>query len=286
MQHSYAPDYVGFAALLTIYLLIQFLVEPFHRMFYINDLRIAFPHAERERVSVGMSLVYSALVPLVFLLIWNGATRASFQKHHATVLGLAIAVILTSCLTDIIKNMVGRPRPDLIARCRPKVDTPRDTLVTVDVCTERSSHKLHDGWRSFPSGHSSFAFAGLGYTAMFLAGQLRIFRGRRDALRSLVCLAPLLGAAMIAISRCQDYRHDVYDVCTGSLLGTVVGFWCYRRFWPRLSSRDCDTPHPPPGQAPEDREQMGWQRVRDAEEGGGPRSGAYEMADLASRDGP
>ena len=29
---------------------IQFFVEPFHRMFSLNDLRIAFPHAEVERV--------------------------------------------------------------------------------------------------------------------------------------------------------------------------------------------------------------------------------------------
>jgi diacylglycerol diphosphate phosphatase / phosphatidate phosphatase len=259
-------------------------------MFFVNDLRIAFPHAEHERVPVAMSFVYALFVPLGLMLLWNGVARASFHKHHSTILGLAIAVILTSCLTDIVKNTVGRPRPDLLARCKPMPGTPRDVLVTIDVCTQTVHHTLHDGWRSFPSGHSSFGFAGLGYTAMFLAGQLRIFRDRRDLGRALVSLAPLVGAAMIAISRCQDYRHDVYDVCTGSALGMVVGFWSYRRYWPRLSSRDCDTPYPPPSQETEDGERMGWQRVRHVEEGavgGGPilgRSGAYEMADLPSRD--
>ncbi|KAK8115676.1 hypothetical protein PG984_012178 [Apiospora sp. TS-2023a] len=283
--NSYAPDYAGFAALLTAYILIALLVEPFHRMFSISDLAISFPHAEVERVPVFMNVVYAAFVPLVAVVLVNLSTRASFHKHHTTVLGLAIAVILTSFLTDVVKNTVGRPRPDLLARCKPKPGTPQNTLVDFTVCTETDSHTLHDGWRSFPSGHSSFSFAGLGYTAMFLAGQLRIFRDRRDLGRALVCLAPLVGAAMIAISRCQDYRHDVYDVCTGSLLGITIAFWSYRRYWPRLASRECDVPYPAPGSVEErEREERrgGWSRVRD-EEDGGPilgRNGAYEMAQL------
>ncbi|KAK8070289.1 PAP2 superfamily protein [Apiospora phragmitis] len=282
--HSYAPDYVGFAALLTAYILIVLLVEPFHRLFSISDLAIAFPHAEVERVPVAMNVIYAAFVPLAAVVLVNLSTRASFHKHHTTVLGLAIAIILTSFLTDVVKNTVGRPRPDLLARCKPKPGTPKNTLVDFTVCTETDSHTLHDGWRSFPSGHSSFSFAGLGYTALFLAGQLRIFRDRRDLGRALICLTPIAGAAMIAMSRCQDYRHDVYDVCTGSLLGITIAIWSYRRYWPRLSSRECDVPYPVPGSIEErEREESrgGWSRVRDEEEG--PvlgRNGAYEMAEL------
>ncbi|OTB14648.1 hypothetical protein K445DRAFT_134380 [Daldinia sp. EC12] len=265
-MHSYAPDYVGFAGLLTAYLLIQFFVEPFHRMFYINNLNISFPHAEIERVPVWLNFVYALFIPLGFLLLYNSLARASFHKHHSAILGLAIALILSSFLTDIVKNTVGRPRPDLIARCKPAPGTKPNVLVTIDVCTETDHHTLHDGWRSFPSGHSSFSFSGLGYLACFLAGQLRIFRDRKDLGRSLICLAPLVGAAMIAISRCQDYRHDVYDVCVGSALGLTVGIFSYRRYWPRLSSRECDEPYPTPGTEVEDRE--GWRRIRDEEEGG------------------
>ncbi|KAI0864055.1 PAP2 superfamily protein [Xylaria cubensis] len=264
--HSYAPDYLGFGALLAAYMVLAFVVEPFHRMFYINNLNIAFPHAEVERVPVWLNIVYAAAVPLVLVIVYNSITRASFHKHHNTILGLAIALILTSFLTDLVKNAVGRPRPDLIARCKPAPGTLPDTLVTFKVCTETDHHTLHDGWRSFPSGHSSFSFSGLGYLAFFLAGQLRIFRDKKGLGRALVCLTPLVGAAMIAISRCQDYRHDVYDVSVGSLLGITVAFWSYRRYWPRLSSRECDEPYPTPGMELEDGE--GWRRVRDEEEGG------------------
>jgi len=116
------------------------------------------------------------------------------------------SMILSSFITDVIKNAVGRPRPDLIARCKPAAGTPENKLVNIEVCTETDHHILHDGWRSFPSGHSSFAFAGLGYLALFFCGQLHVFRPRTDLGRVLLALGPILGAAMIAISRCEDYR--------------------------------------------------------------------------------
>ena len=49
---------------------------------------------------------------------------------------------------------------------------------------------------------------------------------------------------MIAISRCEDYRHDVYDVTTGSTLGMLVAYFSYRRYYPGLKSANCDKPFP------------------------------------------
>ena len=78
-------------------------------------------------------------------------------------------------------------------------------------------------------------------------------------------LAPLLGAAMIAISRLQDYRHDVGDVTMGSILGIVVAWTTWRRNFPALTSERCDTPV-----TLLDEERKGaWRRVRDEEAGFG-----------------
>ncbi|KAI1437080.1 PAP2 superfamily protein [Xylaria sp. CBS 124048] len=263
--YSYALDYLGFVAILIGYISIVIFVEPFHRMFYINNINLAFPHADVERVPVWLNIIYSALIPLATVIIYNAVTYASFHKHHNAILGLIIALTLSSLLTDIVKNAVGRPRPDLIARCKPMPGTQPDMLVTFDVCTETNHHTLHDGWRSFPSGHSSLSFSGLGYLALFFAGQLRIFRDKKGLGRALLCLSPLVGAILIAISRCQDYRHDVYDVCVGAFLGFIVAIWSYRQYWPQLSSQDCDEPCPAPGI---EADSEGWRRVRDEEEGG------------------
>jgi diacylglycerol diphosphate phosphatase / phosphatidate phosphatase len=129
-----------------------------------------------------------------------------------------------------------------------EVGTPAHQLVTWHVCSEQNHHTLHDGWRSFPSGHSSFAFSGLGYLSLFLAGQLHVFRPRTDLARVLLAFAPLLGAALIAISRCEDYRHDVYDVTCGSLLGFLIARFSYRRYYPQLRETKCHVPFPLPAE--------------------------------------
>ncbi|CAN9099018.1 unnamed protein product [Alternaria alternata] len=247
-QRSYASDYVGIAILTCGYILaqIQFLAEPFHRMFFLDNLAIGYPHAEVERVPVSWLFIYAGAVPLGALIAWALILRPGTHKAHVTILGWFISMILTMFITDVIKNAVGRPRPDLIARCKPAPGTPAHQLVTFEVCTETNHHVLHDGWRSFPSGHSSFSFSGLGYLALFIAGQCHVYRPRADLARVLLALTPLLGAALIAISRCEDYRHDVYDVSVGSVLGMAVAHYTYRRYYPALRNRQCATPFPNP----------------------------------------
>jgi len=47
---------------------------------------------------------------------------------------------------------------------------------------------------------------------------------------------------MVAISRLDDYRHDVWDVTCGGLLGMLVAWFSYRRYYPPLRSALCDYP--------------------------------------------
>jgi diacylglycerol diphosphate phosphatase / phosphatidate phosphatase len=64
---------------------------------------------------------------------------------------------------------------------------------------------------------------------------------------------------LIAISRCEDYRHDVYDVTVGSLLGWGVAWFTYRRYYPSLRSRGCEEPY--------ERGEEGYGKVKDEEMG-------------------
>ncbi|EXJ72581.1 uncharacterized protein A1O5_03727 [Cladophialophora psammophila CBS 110553] len=243
-QRSYASDYVGFVLLLAVYIWVQFFFEPVHQMFRLDNRAKQYPHALVERVSAGENILVAGVGPLVVLIIWAVVMRPGVHHAHVTILGLLISLFLASLLTDIIKNAIGRPRPDLIARCKPEAGTPEHELVTIVVCTETDHHTLHDGWRSFPSGHSSWAFAGLGYLALFLAGQMHVFRPHADLARILIFLAPLAGAALVAMSRLADYRHDIYDVTCGSLLGMSVAYITYRRYFRPLRHPKCDVPYP------------------------------------------
>ncbi|KAK5129737.1 hypothetical protein LTR08_002913 [Meristemomyces frigidus] len=265
-HRSFAADYLGLVLLLAAYIALQALSNPWHRLFRLDDPRIAFPHAEVERVPVSHLLLYAAALPLLALLLWLIALRPPLHKAHVTLLGLSTTLLLTTFLTDTLKDFIGRPRPDLLARCNPAPPTPPHALVTLAVCTEQNPHTLHDGWRSFPSGHSSFAFAGLGYTALFLASQLHAIRPRASLAVALVCLAPLLGAALIAISRLEDYRHDFADVISGSALGFAVAYFNWRRYYPSLLAQGCDEPHASPASSLGGGGK-GFERLRDEEEG-------------------
>ena len=111
-------------------------------------------------------MIIAGVVPFVIILAWSALMRLGVQKTQGTVLGLLVAIILTNFLTDMVKNAAGRPRPDLLSRCKPARGTADNTLVAYTVCTEANKGLLNEGWRSFPSGHSSFSFSGLGYLSL------------------------------------------------------------------------------------------------------------------------
>ena len=300
-QRSYAGDYLGLAIIVILYVPLKVFGEPYHQMFRLSDPRIQHPHAEVERVGVctsrahppiqrylagqglripnsDMLLLYTVPLPLLLLTLWTLIPAQNRHKLHPSLLGLAISMLLTTFLTDIIKDGVGRPRPDLLARCKPALDTQPEDLVTVDVCTETRHHLLHDGFRSFPSGHSSLAWASLGWTALFMGSQLHVLRPRANLATVVLCLVPPVGAALIAISRLEDYRHDVGDVIVGSVLGMGIAYMNWRRYWPSLRSRDCDEPHSLPGSrrgSPDG----GFTRVRDEEEGLGNGHERFSIGD-------
>lgn len=115
------------------------------------------------------SVIYAGVVPCIIIALWSAVLRRDPHLTHVSILGLLGTLFVTAFVTDIIKNAVGRPRPDLLSRCQPEKGTPEDTLVTYTVCTGTNQHILNEGWRSFPSGHSSFAFAGFGYLSQYVS---------------------------------------------------------------------------------------------------------------------
>jgi len=264
---AYIPDWFGVLLLALQNLAILFF-EPFHRMFSLDDRRISFPYADPERVPVPELMFFGAGLPLIVIVLYSlcapsagGSSKG--HKLHVALLGLVTSLLLTSFITDAIKNTVGRPRPDLLARCQAKPETPRHELVDWRVCTQTDHHTLHDGFRSFPSGHSSFSWAGLGYLSLFLTGQLGALRRGKGLARVVFVALPVVGAALITISRTEDYRHDVYDVSTGTLIGATCAWFCYRRYFRGLQGRKSAIPY----EREEPEEEQGFMKLREVEMG-------------------
>ncbi|CCG25210.1 Dpp3 protein [Candida orthopsilosis Co 90-125] len=230
-------DLILIVILLVLYFIL-YDIKPFHRQFYINDLTISHPFAEVETVGNTALFVYSTWIPLAIVIVVSLVLTTPQYKLYNTyvaVIGLVLSVLITSVTTDVLKNWIGRLRPDFLARCIPEKSTPINQLVSIEVCTSDNLGLLEDGFRTTPSGHSSLSFAGLSFLALFLLGQLQATNTKVGSWRTLIGAAPFLMAAYIALSRTRDYRHHFVDVLIGSVLGLGIGFWSYLRLFPWIS---------------------------------------------------
>lgn len=142
-----------------------------------------------------MPIVVIGIVALIFVpgptvpkdtpkaLIW----KRKLWELHVGWLGLALALVSAWFFTEGMKNMFGKPRPDMLSRCEPDIENAAKYIVggytgqgslgrlySADICQQTDSHKLDDGFRSYPSGHSSSAAAGLIYTSLFLASKFAV----------------------------------------------------------------------------------------------------------------
>jgi diacylglycerol diphosphate phosphatase/phosphatidate phosphatase len=105
--------------------------------------------------------------------------------------------------------------------------------------------------------------------------QLRVFLPRAGLYKTLIAFAPFLAALLIAISRLEDYRHDVFDVVIGSCLGLTISYHSWRRYYPSLSSSSC---HEPYSAHADDGGHAKFNRIRDEEDMVGD-AREYEMTE-------
>ena len=84
-------------------------------------------------------------------------------------MGLGLGLATTFFFTAALKNLIGKPRPDLLSRCNLDPATVQqyalgglgsqlplwNLLISSTACRQPDTSKLNDGFNSFPSGHSS-----------------------------------------------------------------------------------------------------------------------------------
>jgi len=242
---SYGVDWfitIGFA---VSFFMLDY-IHGYQRVFSLQDKSLQHPYKTKEIIPTYALVIISFVGPALFQPVINLATARSWWDLHTSTLGLTLSLSVTNALTQFIKISVGRPRPDFITRCNPRNGTidPTFGLSTAAVCTQIDYAILRDGFKSFPSGHSSMSFAGMGFLAFYFAGKYRLFDKKGHTLKVWIFAAPLACAAFVAISRTMDYRHHWGDVLAGSLLGLCVSYFCYRQYYPSHASADCQKPFP------------------------------------------
>ncbi|OWM86285.1 hypothetical protein CDL15_Pgr011109 [Punica granatum] len=215
--------------LLIVMEVILYVIHPFYR-FVGKDMMTDLKYPLRDNtVPVWAVPMYAVLLPIaVFLLIYF-RRRDVYDLHHG-ILGLLYAVLITAVITDAIKDATGRPRPDFFWRCFPDGVEAYDKGGGVK-CHGKDS-VIKEGHKSFPSGHASWSFAGLGFLSLYLSGKIKAFDRNGHVAKLCIVFLPLLAASLVAVTRVDDYWHHWQDVFAGGLLGFVVAAFCYRQFFP------------------------------------------------------
>ncbi|RFU35938.1 hypothetical protein B7463_g330, partial [Scytalidium lignicola] len=176
-------------------------ITPNKRPFSVANPDISFPHVINEKISSALLIILGLAVPagvvlLACLLLVPGSPsprntpksliwRRKLWELNTGWLGLGLSLAISNLVTSGVKNIIGKPRPDLLSRCNPDLAAlTRFTiggfensgfLVSPGICRNQDKSLMNDGFRSFPSGHASFSSAGLVYLSLFLAAKLGVW---------------------------------------------------------------------------------------------------------------
>lgn len=182
-------------------------------------------------------------------------TRKNFLSADIIDFALAYSlnIVFNGVITNFLKLLVGRPRPDFFNRCYPNIDIYNSNSVFSQLdsitnnlnnlnCDPNNEKLVLEGRKSFPSGHSSTAFCSFGFVAFYIWGKTFAFskKGYLRSWRFLSGFPFMLTALYVVVSRTQDYRHHWEDVTIGSLIGLFSAYYCYRLYYPDLTSNLCN----------------------------------------------
>ncbi|KAM0259556.1 hypothetical protein ACHAQJ_003282 [Trichoderma viride] len=203
---SYVLDWIVLVIVVAVGYVLG-VITPNKRPFSLVDPDISFPFTVHETVPDWLLFVLSCGVPAVIIIIVSiifvpGATvpkntpasliwKRKLWELHIGLLGLLMSVGCGFFFVSGIKNMCGKPRPDLLARCLPDLENAGKYLIggfkgestlgnsigqlySADICQQTDKAKLDDGFRSYPSGHSAASAGGLLYLSLFLASKFAV----------------------------------------------------------------------------------------------------------------
>ncbi|MBL0169718.1 MAG: phosphatase PAP2 family protein [Gemmatimonadaceae bacterium] len=150
------------------------------------------------------------------LLLSVGSFAVGRLAHRPTLADVGLhaseAALFSGATSAVLKQLVGRARPNLVRNDDADVFRPASGA---------------SGYTSFPSGHTTVAFAAASAVSAELARSVLATRHPRVA----YVVAPILfgSASLVGISRMYHDAHWASDVVAAAGIGTVAGRMVVRR---------------------------------------------------------
>jgi len=196
--------------------------------------QFAYP-LRKEIVPIWAAALLAFFVPLAVFLICQIRVRSFWDLNNA-VIGLLYSLIVAAVFQVFLKWLIGGLRPHFLAVCDPDPKAIQggsgngfaNVMYDRTIC-RGDKKKINDALESFPSGHSTAAFAGFVFLYLYLNAKLKVFANYHPAMWKLVVVyAPLLGAVLIAGALTIDEFHNWYDCLAGAIIGTMMALSSYR----------------------------------------------------------
>lgn len=120
-------------------------------------------------------------------LIW----RRKIWEWNTAWMGLGLSLASAFLITEGLKDISGKPRPFMLAVCDPdlspesirrwqvgglgaSIDSAVPVIVDWHICRSTDTNKMRNAFASWPSGHSSFSWAGLLYLTFFICAKFAV----------------------------------------------------------------------------------------------------------------
>ncbi|KAI1323725.1 acid phosphatase/Vanadium-dependent haloperoxidase [Xylariaceae sp. FL0255] len=215
-----------------------------------SDGEIVYPEfaypLRKEIVPIWLAALLASIIPIFIILVMQIRVR-SFWDANNGILGLLYSLITAAVFQVFLKWLIGGLRPHFLSVCKPDISLAKngngvlgspynaagfkEIYYTREICTG-DLNTIDDSLESFPSGHTTAAFAGFVYLYLYLNAKLKVFANYHPAMWKLVVIyIPILGAVLIGGALTIDAFHNWYDIIAGALIGTTMAFSAYRMLY-------------------------------------------------------
>ncbi|KAL3995202.1 PAP2 family protein [Acanthocheilonema viteae] len=232
---------IGVVIGLSIEILPNHYLEPYHRGFYCNDRTIQLPY-KSSTISTSMLFVTVFLLPLIGIVIteicrskyynelysWRGfnfnqilVNCFKYYAYHSLGIVLALLLVIPT------KFIVGELRPIFLDICNPLYDSGychNQTYILNYKCRgNKYNHTVKEARLSFFSGHASLAMTAATFFIIYVQSRIP-HRGLAIIAKPLIQLFALGLGFYTGYTRVIDGMHHLHDVVVGYIVGILLGY--------------------------------------------------------------